>query len=51
MSKDLWMMEVEQAQEAFMEDGNEEAFTATLKSLGFDLDEIMDEIAAAKGLI
>ena len=48
MSKDLWIMEVEQAQEAFMEDGDEEAFTSALKSLGFDPDEIMDEIAAGK---
>ena len=51
MSKDLWIMEVEQAQEAFMEDGDEEAFTSALKSLGFGLDEIMDEIAAGKGEI
>jgi len=49
MSKDLWIMEVEQAQEAFMEDGDEEAFTASLKALGFDPDEIMDEIAAGNG--
>lgn len=49
MGKDLWMREYEQACDDFADDDDEEAFTARLKSLGFDIDEIMDEIAAARG--
>ena len=49
MSDVLWMIEVERAQEQFQEDWDEEAFTARLKELGFDMDEIQDEIAAIRG--
>lgn len=46
MSKDLWLMEYERACDAFIENGDEEALSAELKRLGFDADEIRDEIAA-----
>lgn len=50
MKGDQWVMELDQAQEAFQVDGDEETFTASMRALGFDMHEIMDEIAAAKGI-
>ena len=54
MSKDLWIIEYEQALDAFASDmdtiGEAQArinLRHTLTHLGFDADEIDDEIAAA----
>lgn len=49
MSKDMWMRDYEQACDDFMDDEDEQFFTARLRELGFDFDEIANEIAAAKG--
>jgi hypothetical protein len=44
---DIWLIELEQAQEAFARDGDEETFRAALKALGLDPHEIEEEIHAA----
>lgn len=49
MSKDLWFVEYEQACDDFADNEDEDAFIARLKALGFDMDEIRDEMAAVKG--
>lgn len=49
MGKNWWLLEYEQACDDFADNEDEEMFTARLKALGFDLFEIMYEIAAAKG--
>lgn len=49
MSKDLWLIEYEQACDAFADDEDEDALRARLKALGMDPTEIADEVAAAKG--
>jgi len=50
LHKDQWVMEHEQACEDFASgEIDEDTFTARMKALGFDIDEIMDEAAAIKG--
>lgn len=51
MGKDIWIMEHERAMDDFAESECQdvESFTASLRELGFNPDEIQDEIAAAKG--
>lgn len=46
-AKELWMIEIEQAGERYAEDGDEAAYRAKLRRLGFDPDEIDNYVEAA----
>ena len=48
MSKDQWVIEVEQAGERWVEDGDDEKYLASLVRMGFSLDEAQAMLKDAK---
>lgn len=50
-SKDLWIAEHERVLDEYADDSNRDKAVAALQALGFDQDQIQDELAAVDGVL